>query len=132
MLEPRKGGSFAPPLAADTLAAYRALAASAPPQVRDAMNVLLVLAEEHRKHPESTAAGAPHPSGRGRIVPLAVAVADALDPLVPWDEELEMFAAVFGRIDGAEDKSLRDAAFHLLWYAKELSLGREPLTCDKL
>lgn len=132
MLEPRKGGSFAPPLTEETIKKYRVLAESAPAQVKDGMGVLLVLACEHRKHPESAAVGTPHPSGRGVMVPLAVAVADAIDPFTPWDDELRMFGDVFGRIDSVEHKELRDAAHHLLWYAKELSLGREPITTDKL
>lgn len=128
----RIGGSFAPPLTVDKIDAYAALAATAPPQVKDAMSTLLVLAREYQKHPTATSPSKPHPSGRGTIVPLAVAVADAIDPLVPWDEELAMFAAVFEKIDATAGKPLRDAAFHLLWYARELSIGRDPLTTDKL
>src|SRR5262245_45638672 len=34
--------------------------------------------------------------------------------------------------EGLEDVSLRNAAFHLLWYAVELGKDREPLATDKL
>lgn len=35
-------------------------------------------------------------------------------------------------VSNPEAKALRDAAFHLLWWAKELTLDREPLTADML
>ena len=133
MSDERRGGSFAPPLTAEALAAYETLAASAAPQVRDGMKVLIALAAEYRKlESRAVATGDPHPSGRGRVVSLAVAVADAIDPLLPWDDELKMYAQVFDRIDPIANGPLRDAAHHLLWYAVELSLGREPITTDRL
>jgi hypothetical protein len=37
-----------------------------------------------------------------------------------------------GLFDGLRAGELRNAAFHLLWFCKELTLDREPLTVDKL
>lgn len=51
----------------------------------------------------------------------------ALWEAVPWDYELESMQALFDKIN-PEEKQLRDAAFHLLWHAKELCQDREPLT----
>jgi hypothetical protein len=34
--------------------------------------------------------------------------------------------------DTPSQKSLRDAAFHLLWHVVELDKDREPITADKL
>jgi len=35
-------------------------------------------------------------------------------------------------LEDATEKAIRDMAFHLLWYAKEITLDREPLTLGKL
>lgn len=52
------------------------------------------------------------------------------------DEARQAFAARhhadFAFPDDLEDTSLRDMAFHLLWFVKEFDLGREPLTNDML
>lgn len=39
---------------------------------------------------------------------------------------------LFDSIDPVAQKDLRNAAFHCLWVARELDLGREPITTDKL
>lgn len=132
MVQPYIGGSFAPPLSDDKIAAYKSLAATASPQISDAMNVLLACVEHWWELPESTQNGKPHGSGAGNIVPLEDAHAGSLDPLIPWAEELQMYAALFEGIDPATDKPLRDAAHHLLWTVRELDLGREPMTKDRL
>jgi hypothetical protein len=67
-------------------------------------------------------------------VPLEQKYVEALDSVTPWMRELNTLSTVNG--DGPLDKlpngELRDAAFHLLWHAKELTLDREPLTQDCL
>jgi hypothetical protein len=128
----RVGGSFAPPLDAAKLSAYEALANTADPQVRDAMLALVRMARKFNETPPSDEPGTPHPSGRGRAVPLKAAEIERIEDVVPWQEELDMFASLFDRIDARTQKALRDAAFHLLWLARELGLDREPMTADKL
>jgi hypothetical protein len=130
---PRVGGSFAPPLPPERLARYRELAESATPQVREAMTKLCDMVEAFGRTPRSRAPGAPHPSGAPiAIVPLEQAEIERMDEHVPWQEELDVFAGWFDRIDPARQKELRDAAFHLLWFGRELFLDREPLCSDQL
>lgn len=126
------GGSFAPPLTPAKLKQYVELAADASPQVTEAMAVLADAVEAYWKHKPSKQAGTAHPSGRGFIVPLEPETIKALDSAVPWNEELEMYAKVFDRIDPVAQRDLRNAAFHLLWFGRELFLDREPITADKL
>lgn len=127
----RRGGSFAPPLSAEKLAAYAALVPTIEdPQVKETMEKLHALGVEFQKTPSSTLAGSPHPSGMGEIVRLEPAEIQRIWDLVPWDYEL---AAMQTKLDGlAADSPLRTPAFHLLWMAKELEMGREPITSDKL
>ena len=124
------GGSMAPPIDAAKLAAYTKMIKDAPEQVQDAMTTLLDMADLYLKGPAAKAAGkargTPHPSGVGNVVPLEDAEVKRLWDAVPWDEELQMFAAVFDRIDPVAEKDLRNAAFHLLWLGRELFLDREP------
>jgi hypothetical protein len=129
---PRIGGSFAPPIDAARLAAYRDLSARADDITRQAMGALIRMAEKFQETPPSTDPGTPHPSGRGRARPLSAAEVERIWDVVPWNEELEMYAGIFGRIDPVADRPLRDAAHHLLWYARELFLDREPMTTDTL
>lgn len=129
---PRIGGSFAPPLGAEKIAAYRALAASADPAVAEAVLALCDMVALFRETPASRNAGTPHPSGRGTIVPLEDAEIKRIWDTVPWEHEAEMYARLFDGIDPVAAKPLRDAAFHLLWFAVELGRGREPLTADRL
>jgi hypothetical protein len=129
----RIGGSFAPPLDAKGLAAYRKLADDADPQVSAAMKGLADMVDLHRKGPDGGAQkatkGTPHGSGRGMVVPLPEEEVKRIWDAVPWQEELDMYATIFDRIS---DKPLRDAAFHLLWYGRELFLDRVPLTADQI
>lgn len=130
----RIGGSFAPALDAKGLAAYRKLAADAPPQVAEGMRVLADMLEFYRKGPEGSRStrSTPHPSGRGTIVTLPDDEVKRIWDAVPWDDDLDMYAKVFDRIDPVAQKELRNAAFHLLWFGRELFLDRVPLTADKL
>lgn len=123
------GGSFAPPLTDELLAAYHAQALEATEEVRDAMLKLHALAAQWWELPESTGDGKPHPSGRGFVVALDEPIAKQLWDAIPWTRELDMMAALFETLPVG---ALRNAAFHLLWFAKELDLDREPLTSDKL
>ena len=129
----RVGGSFAPPLTDELLDKYEALAAAAPADIGDAMRVLLACGRKWWDLPESgLEVSAPHPVGAGTIVPLDEPIAKALWEHIPWADELAMFGARFETIDPHTHGELRDAAHHLLWHVKELDLGREPLTTDRL
>jgi hypothetical protein len=118
----------------ELLLEYRKIIESLDPQsqIRDAMQKLLHCCEQWWNQPESTGDGKPHPSGRGVIVDLDKSIADALWEHIPWDDELKAFAALFDKLDPVAEANLRNAAFHLLWHAKELELDREPITTDKL
>ena len=127
------GGSFAPPLSDDILAAYRALIDALPASpIKDAMLTLHNCCAQWWEQPESTGEGKPHPCGRGCMVALDAPIAAALWDHVPWAEELAMMQALFDGIDPVAQRDLRNAAFHLLWHAKELEMDREPMTADKL
>jgi hypothetical protein len=132
-MQPRFGGSFAPPLTPDTLNAYVDLAESASPQVREAMRALINTVSQFHALPKRAAApGTPHPSGRGTVEPLHPDDVARLDPHVPWKEELQMYGDLFEGISNETHKPLRDAAFHLLWYGVELFADRRPITNDRL
>jgi len=126
------GGSFAPPLSNERLEAYKSLANSATPQVKDYMLQLAKMLEVFRETPDSTNPGAPHPSGRVVIVPLEDAEIKRIWDFVPWSQELDVMGAVFDKINATIQKELRNAAFHLLWFGRELCADREPITNDKL
>ena len=125
------GGSFAPPLDSTKLAVYRQLAAKAEPKLAEVLVKLCDMVALFQKTPASSAPGTRHPSGRGVIVPLDPAEVKRIWDAVPWDYECDAYQRLFDEIP-AENKPLRNAAFHLLWMAKELSMDREPLTNDRL
>lgn len=126
------GGSFAPPLNAGKVTAYRALAATAPPAVAEAMGKLCDMVDLFQQTPASAKPGRPHPVGIGTIVELEDGEKERIFDAVPWAHENRMYAELFDGIDARTDKPLRDAAFHLLWFAVELTNDREPLTADRL
>lgn len=127
----RPGGSFAPPLTDELLAAYHALLATLDPRepVADAFRTLLACVEKWWSLPESTGTKArPHASGSGVIVPLEDRYQSELWELIPYGDELAAYGQRFDALTG----ELRQAAFHLLWHVNELNLDREPITQDKL
>lgn len=130
-----KGGSFAPPLDDAKLSKYSALAETAEPRVKDAMIGLLRAVNVWWNLPESTGEGSPHDATpRATVVPLDQAHINTLDPVVPWPEELGLLSNGAGKgvFDSLPNGELRNAAFHLLWFAHELAMDREPITTDKL
>lgn len=151
--QPRIGGTFAPPLTDEKLAAYKtAISAMPAGAVRDALATLMHCCNIWWELPESNGtAKTPHPSGVGTITALQADHVKTLDDSIPWGHELDAIQTLFdGLPDGAgavivdedgrrrsiiEDKAAkatRDMAFHLLWVVRELNLGREPLTNDRL
>lgn len=132
MSNQRLGGTFAPPLTDELLASYRSLKPTDGP-VGDALETLLKCVEKWWELPESQGTAVRrHPVGVGTIVPLEQNIADALWDLIPWDHELNAIQSLFDTIDATSSKPLRDAAFHLLWFVKELNNDREPMTNDLL
>lgn len=137
----RLGGSFAPPIDAETLAEYRTIAEGAPPELKEPMVELCKMVGVFNETPASRQPGTPHPVGtmlRGDgsvipaplVVPLDEAEIKRIWDYVPWDHECEMYRQLFETIP--VDSPLRNPAFHLLWYAVELTRDREPMTKDKL
>lgn len=120
---PQVAGCIAPPLTLETLASYRELAKSAPAPVADAMLRFCELAEFVLAHP---------PAGEGFLAPLTEAEVTAYWDLCPFMDECLLLEARFESIDAQSQKTLRDAAYHLSWFAKEIALDRVPMTTDKL
>ena len=132
MVRQHVGGSFAPPLSDETLATYESMISQVDPatQERDVLNKVLTCVKQWWSLPESGPEGStPHPVGIGTIVPLDSPIAEAIDPLLPWPNELKVWNDV---LDSITATPLRNAAFHLLWHVVELNNGREPITTDKL
>lgn len=125
------GGSFAPPITDEVLDRYEDLAgiASSGP-VKDEILKLIEMVRVFRQTPDSSLPSEPHPSGRGEIVPLEDAEIQRIWDHVPWDHEIDALKNLFDLIPA--DSMLRNPAFHLLWYAVELSKDREPITIDRL
>ena len=105
-------------------------------------------------------AGELHEVGVGRIIPLGEKTVKALEDYIPQDYEISGMQSHFDKLPNgtsgsktveSEDfsdgvaraktvsivsdrtaKDIRDAAFHLLWFVKELQSGRVPITTDML
>lgn len=107
MPEAYKSGSFAPPLSAEKLTAYKTLAETADPQIKEMMRTLVKMLEEFRKTPESKAKGTPHQSGLGTVVLLEGEEIKRMWEHVPWMEELKMWEQLAEKID--PDKATRNA-----------------------
>lgn len=140
--KPMPVACFAPPLTDDQIAAYEKLANGLPDSrgdVRDAMRECLAAVKLWWELPESKGSAKDQSvelrhRGQETLVKLVSLTPDLVQKLwdaVPWGYELDAMQSLFDRIDPAE-KGLRDAAFHLLWHARELCLDREPLTRDRL
>lgn len=129
----RIGGSFAPPLTSEMVRGYSELLAAADPRVRDAGLELCEMAHEFLRVSgvEGLENGktSAHPSGAGIIRELSDTARNILYDVVPWDYECDAMAGVFETIPPGPT---RNAAFHLLWYARELTIDRVPITKDKL
>lgn len=135
---------FAPPLTDDLLRAYRILADALPDSrgdVRDALRECLKAVETWWGLPESK--GNARHDGHlllvhrkeerlVRITGLSETLKKELWDSIPWDYEIAAMEKLFESISNETGRELRDAAFHLLWHVRELSLDREPLTQDAL
>lgn len=122
------GGSFAPPLDESKLAAYEALAATADRRVKEQMSQLIAMLRVFWETGESKAEPQRSPIGV-LVTPLEDDEIDRIWDHVPYPDECDGIGRVF---DTLPDGAIRNAAFHLLWYARELAADREPVTNDKL
>lgn len=156
----RVGGSFAPSIKADDIAKYRAAAqAHGDQEVSEAILELIEMVELFQQTPDSTLPGTPHPSGTGVVTPLTDEEKKRIFDKVPWKRECDALAVLFNALpdgtvpDGTEERiapngkpykvekrrvvdehaaTIRKAAFHLLWYAYELTFDREPMTRERV
>ncbi len=130
----RFGGAFAPPISQAHLTGYTILIdAVADATKRAALQRLLSCVTHWYNLPESDPTqGKMHPCGVGTIIPLDSTVKNALAQHIPSGPEIKIYEAVAESINHNTHKDLRNAAHHLLWHVKELALGREPITLDKV
>ena len=129
------GGSFAPPMDDARLTEIEAMASALDPSpVKSEMQDLCKMMRSFRETPDSTQPGRPVLALRGaRLhVPLEDEEVERIWDLVPWEHECTAIGVVFATISNETDHDLRNAAFHLLWFARELCADREPITNDKL
>jgi len=123
------GGSFAPPVDDAKINEYELLANEADEQVKNYMLGLIKMLRMFRETAESSETPYIHPTRVAEIIPLEKAEIERIWDVVPWKEELDMMGTVF---DQLPNNPLRNAAFHLLWFGRELCADREPITNDKL
>lgn len=135
---------FAPPMTEEKLTQYTSLIDALPAgAVREAMSTLMACVKAWWALPESKR---PVPAdGRftirhqGRDVtygatPLEEEHVKKLWDVTPWLHEMAGLSTPNdnGLFDSLPLGDLRNAAFHLLWHCREITLDREPITLDKL
>jgi len=128
--------AFAPPLTDQLFSQYASNINTLPQgELKDALLSLYNCAKAWWDVPESTE----KPSYylfRGKQVPetpLSKELIDKLWDTTPWMRELKTLSTpqADGLFDNLEG-DLRNMAFHLLWFATEITLDREPMTQDKI
>jgi hypothetical protein len=130
--------SFAPELTSDKLDSFREISADhrySHPQIWQEMLRLIAMVDRFRETPDSKLPAFDHPigvlgsTGRvPRVTPLEAAEIERISSDVPWSDECDRLAALFAGLQG----DIKHAANHLLWFARELRAGREPITQNKL
>jgi len=130
---------FAPALTDEKLASYEKTIATLPHSAaKSAMEACLVCVKAWWELPESKRSPSARwefvrPEGKKATcpeVPLEPDHVAALDAVTPWSYECDAMAKIFDEIP--VDDTSRDVAFHLLWYAMEITRDREPMSQDKL
>jgi len=125
----RLGGSFAPRITDDKLEEYRQLAGNVPDQrCSEYMIQLVEMLDLFNETPESSLPGTKNPLA-GMVVPLEDAEIKRIWDKVPYMEECDLIGKAFDILPPGEQ---RNAAYHLLWYARELTLDREPMTQERV
>lgn len=122
----------------ESLARYRQLIDEMPRSaVRDTLDEFHRAVAKWWELPESTKAEPRlwNTSGGRKLTeqPMDQEIIDELFELVPWPEEMPAKAELINQhFANQPETELKRAAYHLLWYATELSLDREPCTMDKV
>ena len=125
----RLGGSFAPQITDDKLEEYRQLAGNVHDQrCSEYMIQLVEMLDMFNETPESSLPGTKHPLA-GMVVPLEDAEIKRIWDKVPYMEECDLIGKAFDILPPGEQ---RHAAYHLLLYARELTLDREPMTQERV
>lgn len=125
----RLGGSFAPRIDEEKLEQYRQLAGNVQDQrCSDYMLKLVEMLDLFYETPDSTLPGTKHPIA-GMVVPLEDAETTRIWDKVPYSDECDLIGKAFDILPPGEQ---RNAAYHLLWYARELTLDREPMTQERV
>ena len=118
---------LAPQLTDETLDKYKAMIETAPLPIKESMTTLMKCVENWWNLPESK--DTPRNlvfDGKAASQALDNDIKEKLWDDIPWEDELKMIQQRFDNIS-VENKALRDAAFHLLWYVLELNNDREPM-----
>lgn len=133
---------IAPEFTDELLAKYKDMIDLLDPrsQVRDILEKLFRCAMEWWNYRESTEKSVVRATGtditRGPNVRLQMLDEEAKNQFfdfVPWMDELNAYGEVLDReFPHPARETERNAAFHLLWLAKELCLDREPITKDRI
>ncbi len=124
-------GTFAPVITPELLSTYRTIVEEqAPKEIRQELLNLCQMMEVFQETPESQEPKEPHPTNTGFVQRLSEAEIRRIDSFVPWDWEIKALARQCR--DLPPKSATRKAAYHLLWYARELTLDREPCTRNKL
>ena len=138
---------MAPPLTESRLAEIRQITGGVHDErLHDAMTMMLQCVEKWWSLPDSRAGDQvvkgvkkkrvewEFDQGRTRVSeqPLEEQYVDALWNVTPWMDELLALEPLLEKIDPVSQKALRDAAFTLMFFCKELTLDREPMTMDRL
>lgn len=135
---------FAPPLSDELLNTYQELTRGISGPVADAMLTCLIPVRLWWKLPESKCPGQTlkifHRTDPNvervetpiKVTPLEEQHKKDLWDSIPWGYEIDAIQKLFDTISPATNNALRNAAFHLLWYVRELNADREPLTQEAL
>lgn len=125
---------MAPDITPTKLVLYRELAQVAETSVKEVMLKLCDMIGHFRKTPESKLPGLPVQfMNAGTKVAMAVPLEQdeiiRIWDYVPYQDEIDVYGTRFDKLPLGD---LRDAAFHLLWFATELTKDREPMTREKV
>jgi hypothetical protein len=132
---------FAPPLTDKLLAEYKDLIETIEdPEVQDEVRKLCDCCEKWWNLPESKETGptlrVTHQGEESEcsVSPLSDDLIGELWEVTPYMRELNTLSTPKdeGLFDKLPPGDIRNMAFHLLWYCKEITLDREPMTGDKL
>ena len=128
---------FAPPLTDELIAKYKAdIAACEPGEIKDALTECLACVEAWWNIPESTRKDGDkfeimHKGSKVtfQVTPLESEQVKQLDGTTPWMRSLNGMSQLFAVLPQGPFCNM---CHHLLWYCKEITCDREPLTQEAL